>query len=203
MRRVAWLLPLILACGEDPLPVDTPGMCEAAGACQGMDSCGAGPSNFKEVVFCTNCPYKPDTHVCEACACRQLPAGEGANLVAAMAVPAKATGAKSFTLTSVYPVMADGSRVTCARLMGADRAFLVANPALAVGNSNHVAVPGGSADPTLAYTARLYDYPGQDHLLFVQVASDTQGKGNIMAKGCAEGLDVVNGVDQNVSVTLE
>jgi hypothetical protein len=193
MRTVLLSFPLclVIACGEDP-PTETPGpaACEMAGACSGMDDCGAGDNNFKEVVFCTNCPYKPDTHVCEACACRALPIGQGGNMVANFTIPAAATGAKSFALTAVYPTMSDGTQVTCERLLSANAAFLVNNPKLQTGNSNHVAVPGGSADPTLTYRVNLFDYPGSDHLLFVQAASDIQGKGTVMAKGCASGITV-------------
>lgn len=201
MRRLAWLLPLVLGCGSDP-PVDTPTACEMAGACQGQNECGGGAANFKEVVFCTNCPYRNDTHVCQACACEALPAGQGGNLVSFLSVPAKATGAQSFTLSAFFPTMADGSKLTCARLLQGDTAFLVNNPKLASGNSTFKQIAGG-ADPTLSYQVQLYDSPGEDHLFFVQVTSEGQGKGTVMAKGCAEGVDVPNSGNVNVTVTLQ
>lgn len=205
--RGAWIGGLLLACGGGGGGADGgagTNACGAAGTargaeCTGLDDCGAGAANFKEVSFCEHCPWRPDTHVCEAGVCRAL-ALENSNIGTAFGVPDAATGAKSFIMASINPTMADGTRVTCAALLGTcDR---VMNRRLNTGNSRFLNFTEPAA-PGFAYQGQVLADVGTERLLLVLVTSEAQGKGAVMATGCAEGIEVRAGETTQVSLTLQ
>lgn len=163
--------------------------------CSGLGDCGAGAANAKQPNFCDNCLMRPDTHVCEAGVCRAL--GGTGNIMTAFGIPEAAAGAKSFTVATIHPVMADGSEVTCTKLMSTC-GFLM-NPAINTTNSTfkRFAEP---ARTDSVYPSLISAEAGTGRLLFIQITSDEQGKGTVLAQGCAEGLTVNEGETVTVPV---
>jgi hypothetical protein len=192
---------LAAGCGDENEGV--PRACGLAGQatgveCAGLEQCGGGASNFRAVTFCSLCPRRPETHVCEAGVCKAL--GEGGSLTVNFTVPTALRGAAAFTLTSFGPIAADGTRLTCAALLST--CTLLDDATLPVGNSNHLRFSSGPADPTLAYIANHFDYVGADRLLLLQVTSEAQGNGRVIGRGCAEGLTVQANASTPVTVEV-
>jgi hypothetical protein len=198
-----WLLALLLtaACntgGDDNDPQPT--ACGLAGTmtgteCMGIDQCG-GENNAIEPSFCEHCLLRPDTHVCEAGTCRAL--GPRGNIQTAFGIPAEAVGTKSYTLATIQPIMADGSKVTCAKLLSS--CSFLDNPAINTTNSTFKNFDGPASIDN-AYPALSAAEAGSDQLLFIQVTTDVQGKGEVKARGCVEGISVMEG--QNTQVAIE
>jgi len=168
--------------------------------CTDLTGCGVGAANARTVSFCEHCFSRPDTHVCEAGTCREIDVTGSLSFV--LGIPPSARGAKSWTQASLNPVRSDGVRITCADLL--QSSDYQDNYVYNAGNSNFkiFATPGG-ADPALAYPTRIAADVGVDRLLVVRVVSDTQGKGNVLAQGCAEGIEVKAGETTSVNLPLE
>jgi hypothetical protein len=175
--------------------------CGASGAvegteCTGMDECGAGNQNFVEVTFCTHCFARADTHVCEAGKCRMLEGGlSDTNVRYAFSLLPNVT-APSFTVASILPVMADGTRVSCASLMK-DSCDIDANRAINAKSSSFLRIQG-AGDFISAIVAAD---PGQGRIVYLQLTSGMQGTGEVVARGCAE-VDIAKGEEKQVEITL-
>lgn len=188
-------------CGGESTQMLPPNVCGEAGAPLGMDcaavtECGAGAANHVQVSFCENCFSRSDTHFCESGTCRGFDL-ELTNVNFSFTVPAAAIAAKSFTIASLNPTMADGGRLTCAALLSGDCPF-VNNPAINARNSRFNNIQGGDF-----FMGQISIDPGEDRLLFLQLTSGQQGIGTVLAKGCAEGIDVTKGQAPGTPVALE
>lgn len=198
MRHASWALALAacaLACGgegDDPDPVPGDSACgvadqTSAGECAGLDQCGAGLQNFTKDPTCDNCPHRADSHVCEAGACRDL--DNGMFLPVRFDVPPEGVGAQGLTIAAFNPIMADGSRLTCARFLS-DGCLRLANPTLNATNSTHSPLPGGGAQMGMVYQTGVSAEPGPDRVVFVQVTEELSGDGAVLAWGCVDGVTV-------------
>lgn len=192
------------ACGgtetTNPPVTNSCGTVEQAPAemgCTGLASCG-GMSNAIKVTFCKYCFARPDTKVCEAGTCRAIDIS--GSISTQLQVPEVARGAKSFTIASVNPIMADGTKVTCATLLST--CAYADNFAINTGNSTFRNF-NPPADPANVYPAPIAADAGAGRLLVVRLTSEVQGAGNVMAVGCTEGIDVVSGQTANVDLTLK
>jgi hypothetical protein len=206
-RRASLLLGLVLglaACGEGS-PSAGPAACGAAGAaeggaCAGLAGCG-GEGNAQSVSFCDNCPLRAGTQICRAGACSTFSA-DGAIALRPLAIPEAAAGAESVVLAALEPVAADGTRLTCAGLLSSACA-LEGNGALNATNVRfqNFAMPAapGLVFPGLGTSSA----PGPDKLLLVRVTSEVQGSGEVLAEGCAEGIDVPSDGSVEAEVVLE
>lgn len=193
-RRFCSLLFVLAACGSTEEPPDPMGTnsCGTSGAvngmeCQGLDTCG-GSSNFESVTFCTHCfkRAKAGGQVCEAGVCRTL-AAIPPNLISTIKLPAAAVAsARSITQALILPVMADGTRVTCAALLSTCAAL--DNPKLNTAGSNfrNIANPGQGD----VLTGGLFADEGDDRIYVVRATTEVQGNGNVVGVGCAENIDV-------------
>lgn len=194
----------LVACGsEDPPPATMTNACGTVQAltamdCTGLATCGAGAQNHKKVTPCDHCLAGVDSHVCEAGACRAIPTtidGYG-TIRAAFSQRQIGTTAQGLAQAAIFPVMADGTRITCAALM-ADCAF-VNNPAInALSNSVNVMAAAGDVLFSLATME-----PGSDRLYFAQFTTGQRGTGTVVARGCVEGLTIVAGETKEVVVDL-
>jgi len=185
---------LVAACGgETPMMMPPP----VGSECTSIAQCGAGRPNHIDVQFCEHCFARPDTHLCEAGKCRALD-GSG-TLRFGFSVPSAARGAKSFSAASLNPIRADGVQLTCASVL-ADAEYKN-NPKYNAGNSNFKSLnPPG--DPALAYQSSISADVGAGRLLVVRVTSEAQGRGTVMASGCAEGITVTAGQSTDVDITI-
>lgn len=185
----------VAACsGEDPA-MDAGVQASACGIaaespaaeCTGLDQCGAGAQNFAVDPTCDNCPHRADSHLCEAGTCRPL---ESLELVSVLlSVGTAGVGANAFTIATISPIMADGSKVTCAQLMS-DGCQRLANPALNVTNSTHKSFASGPASNDMVYQTGISAEAGTGRLLFVQATDDPSGDGDVKAWGCVEDITV-------------
>ena len=200
--RLAFVATILMACntggGDDG--TGQPSECGIAGVvpaseCTGIDECGA-PNNPIEPEFCEHCLLRPDTHVCEAGTCRML--GPKGNIQTAFGVPPAAVGSKSYTIATIHPTLANGGKVTCEKLM-TTCAFLD-NPGINTTNSTFKRF-NEPARADSAYPALSSVEAGSGRILFIQVTSDDQGKGNVTAKGCVE--NIVVGENETVEVPIE
>lgn len=199
MSRLVPLVPLLglVACGDSTGPSEDAGVSE----CSTFAECG-GPNNVQTVSFCEHCFDRPDTHVCEAGRCRALAVGlEGqGQLRLGFTVPSQASGARSVALAALLPVDGRGAPVTCARLVpGGPAVFRDAS----INPTNATTAPlNPPGDPSFAYVTMTSADPGSGRLVYLAVTSDVQGKGTLLAEGCAEGLEVRAGETQNVTLDL-
>ena len=195
------------ACGKEEQPRPTPPAptttkCGKVGPlagneCNSLDDCGDANNHITN-SDCEHCLSRSDQQLCEAGVCRDLAAD--AMLKVYVDLPEEARGAKTFTVATVNPIMADGATVTCAALLSTcDYAH---NGKINTGNSSFVrfTTPGG-ADPSLAYTPKLISVDvGADRLVVVFVASEEQGGGTVMTQGCVDGISVAAGEVKDVVV---
>ncbi|MCK6551070.1 hypothetical protein L6R52_34865 [Myxococcota bacterium] len=194
---IAWIW---AGCGGDDGPTGT-NSCGNAGAkvgseCASLADCGAGAQNQVEVVFCEHCVPRADTHFCEAGVCRAIDTDPMlTNISFSFGLPAGVTTAKSFTIASLNPIMADGTRVTCAALLST--CLSDGNGALNARNSRFNALPAGDL-----FMGQISADPGEERLLFVQLTTGMQGTGDVVAAGCTEGIDVVKGAGPAVTVDV-
>jgi hypothetical protein len=95
--------------------------------------------------------------------------------------------------------MADGGKVTCEKLTSTC-GFLM-NPAINTTNSTfkRFAEP---ARTDSVYPSLISAEAGTGRLLFIQITSDEQGKGTVLAQGCAENLTVNEGETLTVPVEI-
>lgn len=191
------LLAGLLACGDAAGPSEDAGTAE----CSSFAECG-GPNNVQTVSFCEHCFDRPDTHVCEAGTCRALATGLAAQgqLRVGFTVPSQASGARSIALATLLPVDGRGEPVTCARLVpGGPSVFRDRS----INTSNATSAPlNPPGDPSVAYITMSSADPGSGRLLYLAVASEVQGKGDLLAEGCVEGIEVRAGETQNISLDL-
>lgn len=206
MKRWLFCIGLLFAvsgCGgsEDPVtPSVSTSACGAAPAsapaaeCIGLSQCGAGAQNFSKDPTCDNCPHRADSHLCEAGTCRAM---ESLELVSVLiSVGPEGTGATGFTIATINPVMADGSKVTCATLLSSQCSVLE-NSGLNITNSTHKRFSGGGASPQMVYQTGISAEPGADRILFVQATEEQSGDGKIMAHGCVDAITVPLPAAQN------
>jgi hypothetical protein len=191
MRSIVVVLPFLLfaACGpEDPERPDggaSANACGVAGAktgseCAGLAQCGAGMQNFVDVEFCVHCFARADTHFCESGTCRLLDPGTATVISWAFAVPPSLKNAPAFTTASVNPIMADGTRVTCESLMKSS-CDIDANPEINARTSRFDRMnPQGEV-----YQGMISADAGENRMVFIQITSEIQGKGDLLGWGCA------------------
>lgn len=198
MRSLGALtLSLVAACGADgadELPSPPPG--EACGVetgapvgteCASFLDCGG--DNLTTTFACAICPEQAAFRVCESGGCR--PMDRTGSIRALVEAPPTADGAGSIVATAYLPEMADGRRMTCAalleptcQLLGAPRT----NPV----NANILEPPDGVAFG-LSYFVAISTDVGEDRLILVQITDRADGEGEVVARGCAEGLSVRSG----------
>lgn len=178
-----------------------PSACGLAGAapaseCTGLGTCGGGASNAIEPEFCEHCLLRPNTHLCEAGACRTL--GATGNIMTQVGVPPAAAGAKSYTIASIFPVMADGRTISCEKLT--TTCGFLGNGAINTTNSTfkRFAEP---ARTDSVYPALISAEAGAGRILFIQVTSDEQGKGMVLARGCTQ--DITVAANETVTVPID
>jgi hypothetical protein len=187
--------------GGDDDGVDTdPTACGLAGSppaaeCTGIDGCGAA-NNVIDPEFCEHCLLRPDTHVCEAGSCRML--GPKGNIQTAFAVPSAAVGSKSYTIATIHPVLADGGKITCEKLM--TTCGFLDNPGINTTNSTFKRFSEPARTDSV-YPALSSVEAGSGRILFIQVTSDDQGKGEVKARGCVENITVAE--NETVEVAIE
>lgn len=189
------VMTITVACGsgDDGSSGDddtNPTMCGVAGAragdgCLGAGDCGSGSGNFRKVEFCSACPSRVDSQFCEAGVCRDL---QLVDVTFSFGAPEAARGAKSYTITSFSPTMADGGTLTCAALLSS--CTFLDNDQLNAANSRHARFTGESADPALVEFGAMSFDVGSNRILFVQAMSDRQGNGTVVANKCVEGIEV-------------
>lgn len=193
-------LAALAGCGGDSTtpPADTacgvaPAAAPAAG-CTGVSTCGAGASNQRKPINCEHCFAGYDSHVCEAGVCRAVDTTPGPIRVL-MGLSGLGSGAQSVMLAALHPTMADGTRLTCAKLLSTcawrDNAAINANVI-----TQAIAQPGDTLQSSISVE------PGAGRLVFVGLTSEPQGKGTLLAKGCVEGVDVVPAMATTVSIEL-
>lgn len=202
LRRasLASLLALV-ACGDEAQMPPTSNACGTAGElsgmeCAGLDGCGAGPQNFKKVTPCDHCLASADSHFCEAGVCRALPttpAGLG-TIKAAFSLRQLGAGAQGLAQAAILPVMADGTKISCAALMST--CGFKDSPAINALSSSVNVMPGD-----VVFSFATID-PGPGRLYFAEFTSELRGRGTVLAKGCVEGLEIVAGETKEVSVEL-
>jgi hypothetical protein len=198
---IAFVLCLLVAIlqascgGSETTPPPAANACGVSGEmvpampeCTNIKECGAGTQNYAEVSFCEHCFPRADTHFCEAGTCRQFDAALTNLSFSFQLPPSTVASAKSVARATVNPIMADGTKLTCAKLRSSDCSF-VNNPQMNARNSTFSNLNGGGD----FYMLQMSVDPGEDRILFVQVTDDTQGKGSVLATGCVENIDVVAG----------
>lgn len=188
----------VASCGGDDGPSGT-NACGDVGAktgteCSGLADCGNGSSNEVEVVFCEHCVPRADTHFCEAGTCRAFDP-ELTNLTYSFSLPAGVSTAKSMTLATLNPVMADGTRLTCEALLST--CVAENNGAMNARNSRFNALPPGDL-----FMGVMSVDPGDDRVMFIQLTTGMQGTGDVVATGCTEGIDVVKGAGPTITVDV-
>lgn len=186
--------------GDDSV---TPTMCGLAASPAGSEcvsnrECGAGSSNFTDVEFCSACPSRSDSHVCESGTCREMSL---VDVQFQFGVPPATAGAKSYTITSFNPTMADGGTMTCAALLST--CTFLDNDRLNAPNSRFSRFPNESADPAGVIVGAMSFEVGSNRLLFVQAMSERQGNGTVMGKKCIESIEVKASGNDTVFFELE
>ncbi len=205
MRR-SWLLTIsaAFACGPNDRPDNTP-VESACGVSQGklgsecasLSDCG-GPNNARRVEFCESCFARADSHVCESGMCRQI--DTTGSIKTAFSVPPSAAGALSYTVAALNPTKADGTELSCAKLLSTCSTFrddFTFNAA----NSTFKAFPA-PADLGNVYPVQTPADVGAGRMLMVLVTQASQGKGAVLAKGCVGGIEVKPGEITTVQLEL-
>jgi len=202
MSRLSLSIVLFLAaCGTEPSEPPATSSCGVVGAtagmeCTGLSTCGAGAQNFKKVTPCDHCLAGADSHVCEAGVCRMLPTavnGYG-TIKASFSLQQVGSTAQGLAQSAIHPVMADGTKVTCAALMSTC-SFINLETINALSSAANVV----AGDVVMSFTT--ID-PGPDRLYFAQFTAETRGRGAVLAKGCVEGLTIAAGETKEISVDL-
>lgn len=207
LRACALALLLFAACGDEPDPDPPVGGTNACGnvgtttgsECTGLDECGAGAANMVKPSFCDHCFARADSHFCEAGTCRPVAMGGDTGFIRFItSLPDGVSGAMSFTQASLLPVAADGTRLTCAKLLST--CSIDGNRNLNATNSNFktlILPPGADS-----FRDAISSDPGPDRLYVMQVTSESQGKGTVLAVGCVEGISVTSGQTTDITVEL-
>lgn len=192
--------------GQPDSGIDTLARCGVTGlpqgvACTGVDQCGEGTRNHVAVAFCEHCFSLADTHVCESGTCR--PHDASGRLEVRFRVPVAARGARSFTQASLNPLLADGTRATCAALLST--CDDLTDPRINAVRSNFrtFLATGGIADPSVLYTSLLDADIGDERIVLVRVTTRAQGSGDVVAQGCVDAIDVRQGDTLTVTVEMD
>lgn len=187
----------LFACGDDG-GSGSPGACgwegEAKGdACQRLSDCG-GPSNESQVSFCDNCPFRADVQICNAGVCETFDPSSSIELPL-LSPPASATGAAAAILVALEPVAADGTRLTCEGLLSSacGARSHPRQPQLNATNARFVNLSPPFAPGSVYPGLRTASAAGADKLLWVRLTTETQGKGEVLAEACVEGIQVPEG----------
>ena len=197
------LLSLSACGGGDSTPPDPQQTsCGTSGAvagaeCTGLATCGAGAQNFKKVQPCDHCFAGADSHVCEAGKCRAIPTTIDAygTIRAAFSLNQVGSTAQGLAQAALWPVMADGTRLSCAALLST--CGYVENPAInALSSSLNVVQSGDVVDASTTME------PGAGRLYFAEFTSESRGRGTVLARGCAEGLTIAAGQTLEIEVQL-
>lgn len=159
-----------------------------ASECLSLAECGLGVENAEAVRFCDLCPLRAQTEVCLGGRCEPF-ALTGSIEVAVTAFPDEATGARSVVLAALEPIAADGTRLTCAGLLG-PTCRLTGNPELNATNVRFVNLAAPAEPGTVVPGLRTVAVPGPDKLLLLRATSEVQGRGQVLAEGCREGIIV-------------
>jgi hypothetical protein len=200
---LALLLSLAACGGSDSAPPDPQQTsCGTGGAlagaeCTGLATCGAGAQNFKRVQPCDHCFAGADSHVCEAGKCRAIPTtidGYG-TIRAAFSLNQVGSTAQGLAQAALWPVMADGTRLSCAALLST--CGYVENPAINALSSSLNVVQSGD----VVYASTTME-PGAGRLYFAEFTSESRGRGTVLARGCAEGLTIAAGQTLEIEVQL-
>lgn len=192
---------LAAACGSEP--ETEPGATNACGAvgalagaeCTGLATCGAGAQNFKKVTPCDHCLASADSHVCEAGVCRAIDVTAYGTIKASFSLIQVGSTAQGLAQAAIYPVMADGTRLTCAALLST--CGFRENPAINANSSAQNVTQSG--DILLSLTAME---AATDVLYFAQFTTETRGRGTVLAQGCVEEIVVVGGQTTEINVDL-
>ncbi len=193
MRCLALTMAL-WGCGanEEPGDFTGPAACgergEAAGTgCAGLEDCGE--QNAQAVAFCENCPLRAVEAFCVAGRCDSA-RFDGAIDIGVLALPPEASGARSVVVAALEPVTASGVRLTCEGLLSpgcpgtGDSSWNASNVRFV--NLSAPVEAGGSVYGGVGTVSA----PGAGKLLFVRAATEVQGRGTVVAEGCAEGIEV-------------
>jgi hypothetical protein len=167
---------------------------ECAQGCTSVATCGAGASNQRKPLNCEHCFAGYDSHVCEAGACRAVDTTPGPIRVL-MGLSGLGSGAQSVMLAALHPTAADGTRLTCAKLLST--CAWRDNPAI---NANVITQAIAQTGDTLQSSISVE--PGAGRLVFVGLTSEPQGRGALLAKGCVEDVDVVHAMATTVAIEL-
>ncbi len=164
-----------------------------------MVECGAGSSNAIQPSFCDNCLLRPDTHACEAGVC--VTNDPLNNITLTIGGPASLSAAQSVSIASITPIMADGTKVTCAALTSGSCGFLN-NAAINTANSRS-AMLMPLPDMVTRTAIFMRAQPGQ--ILFVQATDDIRGAGNVLGRACLEDVDPTDAdvMSRGLGVDLE
>lgn len=199
-------LPILLSvavfgCGSSEPPPVMNTSCGTAGTkagmeCSSIEDCGAAGRNAQTVSFCEHCFAHPDTHVCEAGVCRMIPTDftELGTIKFGFSLLGMGSGAQSFAAAAVLPIAADGSKLSCAKLLSTCN--YTNNFTLNASSYSRQISGGGDTIQDLVNVD-----PGPDRLLFLALTSDRQGKGRVLAKSCSENILVEKG--KTITVTME
>lgn len=185
------LLALGTACGAsddggggDPTACGVSGAADAA--CARLEDCG-GAGNVGTVSFCEHCPPFARTEFCRAGKCEAFSVDPSID-IEVLALPDEAAGAQSIIVAVLEPVMADGTVLSCEGLL-APACSIVANGALNASNVKFQTL-SPPAQPGLVYRTGSVSAPGPGKLVLVRATSESQGRGQLLAEGCVEGVDV-------------
>lgn len=168
--------------------------------CHSLSECGGGMLNFRQVTFCEHCFAYGDTHLCEAGKCKKLEPGTATNINAVFVVPPVGDGAKSLTIATIDPFMADGSRITCAALKSS--CMFVNNGRINAAASRFRNFAPTPATATMVYRELIAADPGEERLVHLQLTTEVQGRGAVKAAGCIEHVRVAAGQTTEVAVDL-
>ena len=165
--------------------------------CTGFDECGAGAQNSIQPSFCDNCLLRPDTHYCSAGVCVANDPLE--NVTLTIGGPEALSAAKSVSIASIIPVMADGTRVTCAALTSG--CGFLQNSALNTANSRSAML---QALPAMVTRTAIFMRAEPGQILFIQATDDIRGAGNVLGRACIEDVDPTDPsvMSQGVGVDL-
>lgn len=166
------------SCGEPPAR-------RPEAECQRFDRCA--PDNVVATPSCEVCPPQARFLVCEAGRCRVL--DRSGIIQVAFEAPSRAFGAESIAITILNPLAADGTRLSCEGVLSLE-CDLRGDPRLNRVNTNLAEPPGGIVQGTPSYILPIQADVGDDRLAVVQITAEADGRGPLLAIGCAEGISV-------------
>ncbi len=177
--RVSVASPVTAYCSE---PFQRP-----AGECTSAADCGGGDTSDG----CAGCPPVSRGAICEAGACVEISEEVGTMEIAFLPEP----GAQSFVIAAVLPIDASGGRVTCARLTSTCE--LSEEPGVTV-----VAAASDLITTSSVQSLAMDIEAGDERLILVRLHALPEGKGAVIASGCAEHVVVAQGELTGLSVPI-